>query len=71
MTEEEHNAQKQAFSAFAAEVGLTRFPDPRGERYVYNIDGRCAGKKVEETDLMDELWNALVLTKGRRDLVIT
>lgn len=57
-----HCARKATFSAFALACGLTRFPDPAGERYVYRLNGKLAGKKVEETDFIDELWDALVRT---------
>lgn len=63
--------RQKEFANFAKECELTRFVDPRGERYVYRVDGSCAGKKVEETDFMDELWNALVKAKGRSDLAVT
>lgn len=52
------------FAAFAKTCGLTRFPDPSGERYVYRLDGRLAGKKSECPDFMEELWDALVRAKG-------
>jgi hypothetical protein len=57
-------AAKRRFGDFARSCGLARFPDPSGERYVYNADGSFAGKKGEETDLIDELWDALVRAKG-------
>ena len=60
----------QKFAAFAVEHGLERFPDPDGERYVYRTDLRCEGKKVECTDLIDELWNALVRSQGREELCV-
>lgn len=56
--------EKQRFGAFAISCGLTRYPDPSGERYVYKTDGTLAGKKIECIDLIDELWNALVKAKG-------
>jgi hypothetical protein len=66
--------EKAAFSAFARSCGLTRFPDPSGERYVYDLNGRCEGKKGkkgENVRLIDELWNALVRAKGGgKDLLI-
>ena len=46
--------QKRAFSAFAASCGLKRYPDPTGERYVYQNNGDLDGKKVECTDFIDE-----------------
>lgn len=52
------------FAAFAKSCGLTRFPDPTGERYVYNADGSCDGKKSECTGFIDDLWAALVKAKG-------
>lgn len=63
-------ARNAKFAEFAACHGLTRFPDPDGERYVYELDGTCAGKKGEEIDFMDEIWNALARSQGRQDLVI-
>lgn len=63
--------QKQDYGEFAASVGLTAFPDPTGERYVYGTDGTCRGKKSECPEMMSELWNALAMVKGRPDLVIT
>ena len=65
-----HCHRKKEFADFAEECELTRFVDPTGERYVYCVDGSLAGKKVEETDFMDELWNALAKAKGRSDLVV-
>jgi len=61
---------KKKFAAFAKECGLGRYPDPRGERYVYHVDGKPGGKKAEETDFIDELWNALAKKAGRKDLLI-
>lgn len=58
------------FAAFAAECGLTMFPTPDGERYLYDVDGECAGKKSEHSGYCDELWNALCRLKGREDLKI-
>lgn len=63
-------AEKKRFAEFALECGLDCFVDPRGERYVYNLDGSCAGKKSEEIDFMDDLWNALAKAKSRPDLVV-
>jgi len=64
-------ASKHKFAAFGESCGLTRFVDPDGERYVYfAADLTCAGKKVEVTDFMDELWNALATAKGRSDLLV-
>jgi hypothetical protein len=57
-------SREQKFKEFALSCGLTRFPDTRGERYVYYTSGRIAGKKSEEVSLIDELWNALVRSKG-------
>jgi hypothetical protein len=57
-------AEKKAFAAFAGSCGLTRYPDPSGERYVYGLDGTCDGKKSECVAFMDELWNALVRARG-------
>lgn len=62
----------QRFAKFADECGLSRFVDPTGERYVYDTKTlRCSGKKSEETDLMDELWNALATAKGRDDVKLS
>lgn len=63
-------ARKTAFASFAASCGLSRFPDPSGERYVYRTDGKFAGKKGECVDLMDDLWDALCRAKGRHDLIL-
>jgi hypothetical protein len=63
-------ADKTRFAEFARECGLDRFVDPRGERYVYNLDGSCSGKNVEEIDFMGELWNALAKAKSRPDVVV-
>ncbi len=63
-------SQKRKFSDFAESCGLKRYPDPTGERYVYNLDGSCDGKKGECTDLIDELWNALAASKDRVDLTV-
>ncbi len=52
------------FRDFARSCGLTRFPEPDGERYVFTLAGDCAGKKSECLDFMDELWNALVRVRG-------
>lgn len=69
--------REQEFAEFAIECGLTRFPDPTGERYVYNVDCSFAGKgrpilhlSYVEIDLMDELWNALARAKDRPDMLI-
>jgi hypothetical protein len=62
--------EKGQFAAFAKECGLAMHPDPSGERYVYWLDGRCAGKKVERAGFMDDLWDALARARGRDDLVI-
>ncbi len=56
--------QKANFAAFAQACGLTCYPDPTGERYVYHLDGSCAGKKGECLHVINELWNALVAAKG-------
>ncbi len=56
--------ERQRFADFARSCGLTRFPRPDGERYVYYLGGDCAGKKSEQSDFMDELWDALVRAKG-------
>lgn len=56
--------ENSRFAAFAASCGLTRYPDPSGERYVYRLDGSCDGKKGECTDFIDELWNALAEAKN-------
>lgn len=62
--------RQQVFAAFAKECGLDKYPDPTGERYVYDLDGSCAGKKVEVIEFMDELWNALAAKCGRGDVKI-
>ena len=65
-------AAKRAFATFAGECGLSRFVDPTGERYVYStVSLACSGKKSEEIDLMDELWNALATAKGRDDMKVS
>ena len=62
---------KKRFAAFAKECGLAVYPDPTGERYVYHLDGDCAGKKSECVHLIDDLWNALVRAKGESaDLIL-
>jgi len=64
-------ALKHTFADFAESCGLTRFVSPDGERCVYfSTDLTFAGKKVEVTDFMDELWNALATAKGRSDLIV-
>ena len=60
----------QGFSDFAKECGLELFPDPHGERYVYQLDLKCAGKKCECTELIDDLWNALARSNGREELCV-
>lgn len=55
---------KALFAEFAKSCGLELYPDPTGERYVYRLDGRCEGKKIECVELIDKLWNALVKAKG-------
>jgi hypothetical protein len=55
---------KQEFADFAKSCGLQRFPDPTGEHYVFKLDCSCCGKKGENVDLIDQLWNALVQSKG-------
>lgn len=63
--------QKQRFSAFAESCGLSLYPDPSGERYVFRVDGQCEGKKSESIHLIDELWNALVRAKdGAAELLL-
>lgn len=65
-------AHKSKFAEFAKSCGLKRFPDPTGERYVYLLNGQCAGKKSEEIDFIDELWAALVrATGGDKSLIPT
>ncbi len=56
--------KRKRFSDFARSCGLACYPDPDGERYVYHLDGDCAGKKSECIHLIDDLWNALVKAKG-------
>lgn len=51
------------FRAFAMSNGLTRYPDPSGERYVCGLDGSVR-KKSESAGFMDELWDVLVKAKG-------
>lgn len=63
-------AREKLFKEFASSHGITRFLDPTGERYVYNADGSFAGKKGECVEFMDELWNALVRSVNREDLLI-
>ncbi len=58
------------FQEFARSFGLTLYPDPDGDRYVYHTDGKCAGKKGENVEFMDELWNALVRVAERSDLTV-
>ena len=70
MEEEQFEAFQQKFADFAKECGLTEFPDPDGERYVYRTDLSLYGKKIECTELIDELWNALARAKGRDDLCV-
>lgn len=57
-----------AFAELAKSVGLDAYPDPSGERYVYDLDGTCAGKKCECEDFVDRLWDALARSRGRPDL---
>ena len=59
--------RREDFAAFARQCGLKRYPDPSGERYVYRLDGKCAGKKSENINFIDELWNALVRSNGGDD----
>ena len=58
--------EREEYAALARECGLTRYPDPSGERYVYYLDGKNAGKKSENTDFIDELWDALRRLRGAR-----
>ena len=62
--------KEAAFAAFAQSCGLTRFPEARGERYVRFLDLKSAGKKAENTDFIDELWNALVRTNHGADSLL-
>jgi hypothetical protein len=62
--------REMKFADFAESCGLYRYPHPGGERYVYQLNGDCDGKKGECVDFMDELWNALARIKGRDDMVI-
>lgn len=62
--------RKQAFADFARKCGLDSYPDPTGERYMYDLDGRCCGKKIECVDSIDDLWNALARVMGRDDLAV-
>lgn len=62
--------RKLVFADFAKSMGLTRYVDPTGERYVYSLDGSCDGKKVECIDFMDELWNAMARFVGRDELTV-
>ena len=50
----------EAYQEVAKSLGLTRYPSPDGERYVYNLAGECVGKKNENIDFIDELWQVLV-----------
>lgn len=65
-----HVSRAKRFREFAAEMGLYAYPDPSGERYLYGSDGICAGKKSENIEFMDDLWDALARSKGREDLII-
>ena len=62
--------QKGRFASFAQKMGLKMFPDPTGERYVYNVDLSCAGKKSECDEMIDLLWNALAKSQGMDDVLI-
>lgn len=70
MSEEEYEAIKQKFADFAKECGLEEFPAPDGGRAVYGTDMKLAGKKIEYTGLIDDLWNALARSKGRDDMCV-
>ena len=70
MDEDDYDAINQKFANFAIEHGLDRFPVPDGERYIRRTDLSIAGKKVECTDLIDDLWNALVRSQGREELCV-
>lgn len=59
---------KEKFAVFAKSCGLDAFPDPSGERYLYNLDGSVRCKKSEHSGFMDELWNALV--HANKDLLM-
>lgn len=57
--------REELFAAFARDNGLSMYPDPTGERYLFPAEGaeNCC-KKNEHVELIDELWNALVKAKG-------
>lgn len=63
-------ARRKAFEDFARSCGLTMYPDPGGERYLYGVDGAGSCKKSEYAGFMDELWNALVRAKGGENLLL-
>ena len=52
------------FADFAKSCGLEFYPQSNGERYLHRLDGSCVGKKSENVEFMDSLWNALVRAKG-------
>ena len=66
-----HDSERdKQFALFAEENGLNKYPHPHGERYLFKTDGDCAGKKSENVEFIDDLWDALARAKGRNDLII-
>ncbi len=59
--------REEGFKAFAIEEGLSHYPRPDGERYLYGVSGSMC-KKGEYTGFIDELWDVLVSARGRKDL---
>lgn len=56
------------YAKIAKSCGLTMYPDPGGERYVFFMDGKVAGKKSECCDeMIEELWNAVIRLRERLD----
>lgn len=59
--------QKRRFSEFALQHGLSHYPDPAGERYLYSSAGDGCCKKSEFPKFVDLLWNAMVMAAGGGD----